>query len=239
MATRDKFKVYEGVFDNITFKALYKLYPKYFDSLKGPISTGKEADVYLAEKGKGLVALKIYRIIARMYKGIAKYIKDDPRFKSLLSNPRQIVFEWTKKEYKNLLRAKSAGVRVPEPIGFNKNVLVMEFIGTKNIPAPLARNSPPKNPVKWRDLTYSWIKGLWNDKNMVHGDLSEWNILNFNGKPVFIDISQAVLKSHPLSIKLLKRDVANISNWFDKLGVDDGSLKEWLKMVINKEKELN
>jgi len=231
MATREKFKVYAGAFDNITFQALYKLYPKYFDSLKGPVSTGKEADVYLAEKGKGYVALKIYRILARMYKGIDVYIRDDPRFKSVRNNPRQLIFEWTKKEYKNLMRAASAGVRVPEAIAFKKNVLVMEFIGDKGVAAPLAKHHPPVNPEKWRDIIYNWVKVLWDEKQMVHGDLSEWNILNNKEEPIMIDISQAVLKKHPLSLKLLKRDVDNITNWFNKLGVKDDSLKEWLKNV--------
>lgn len=230
--TREKFKVYEGVFDQITFKALHKLYPNYFDSLKGPISTGKEADVYLAEKGDGYVALKIYRILARMYKGFDVYIRDDPRFKSVRNNPLQLIFAWTKKEYKNLLRANDAGVRVPEAFGFKKNVLVMEFIGSKESPSPLAKHQPPANPVKWKDLIYSWIKKMWVDKRMVHGDLSEWNILNFNNEPVMIDISQAVLREHPLSIKLLKRDVDRITKWFQKLGVTDNSLKKWLKKVI-------
>jgi len=232
MASRDKFKVYAGAFDNITFQALYKLYPKYFDKIMGPVSTGKEADVYLAEKGTGHVALKIYRILARMYKGLDVYIRDDPRFKSVRNNPRQLIYEWTKKEYKNLLRAESVGVRVPKAIAFKKNVLVMEFIGDKGVAAPLAKHCPPTNPKKWRDIIFKWIKLMWEQKKMVHGDLSEWNILNFNDKPVIIDISQAVLKKHPLSLKLLKRDVSTITKWFNKLGVIDESLIKWFKEVI-------
>lgn len=232
MASREKFKVYEGVFDKLTFKALYKLVPKYFDKLLGPISTGKEANVYLAEKGDELVALKIYRVIARLYKGINKYVKDDPRFKGVKSGSRELIFTWTKKEYKNLLRASSAGVRVPKAIGFNKNVLVMEFIGSDSRAAPLAKHASPSHPKDWCNTIYGWIKNMWTKKQMVHGDLSEWNILNHEGKPVIIDISQAVVKKHPLSIKLLKRDVNNITKWFKKLGVDDKSLKKWLKQVI-------
>ncbi len=230
---RSKFKVYNGVFDNITLNALYRLTPKYFDELMGPISTGKEADVYLASNGDGFVVLKIYRILARLYKGIDVYIRDDPRFKSLQSNPRRIIFEWTKKEFKNLLRASSAGVRVPIPLGYNRNVLVMEFIGSSGVAAPLARNKLPINPVKWKNVIYKWVRDLWSVKGMVHGDLSEWNILNFNEEPVIIDISQAVLKKHPLSVKLLRRDVNNITNWFNKLGVVDNSLKEWFGEVIS------
>jgi len=232
MVTREKFKVYEGVFDDNTLTALQKLYPRYFDKLAGPISTGKEADVYLAEKGTGRVALKIYRILTRMYKGIDVYIRDDPRFKSVGRNPREVIYNWTKKEFKNLSRAASIGVRVPEPIAFNKNVLVMEFIGHGDKAAPIAKHAPPKRPVAWYNIISDWVTRMWDEKQMVHGDLSEWNILNFDEEPVIIDISQAVLKQHPLSLKLLKRDVDNINNWFNKLGVKNDSLSQWLTEVI-------
>ncbi|MFA5405786.1 MAG: serine protein kinase RIO [Candidatus Nanoarchaeia archaeon] len=232
MVTREKFKVFEGVFDNNTLNALQKLCPKYFSRLSSPISTGKEADVYLAEKSDGYVALKIYRILARMYKGLDVYIRDDPRFKSVGRNPREVIYNWTKKEFKNLSRAASIGVRVPEPITFNKNVLVMEFIGHGDKASPLARNALPSNPRKWFKLISGWVMNMWDDKQMVHGDLSEWNIINHDDKPVIIDISQAVLKQHPLSLKLLKRDVYNINNWFSKQGVKVDSLNNWLDEVI-------
>ncbi len=233
MANREKFKVYEGVFDEITFRALFGLYGKYFDRLRGPINTGKEADVYLAEWGDKRVAIKIYRIFARLYKNIAFYIRDDPRFRAIGNKPTKVIFEWTKKEYKNLLRASSIGVRVPKAIAYNLNVLVMEFIGENDIAAPLAKYVPPKDPEAWKNKIYKWIIDMWEKKNMVHGDLSEWNILNFKEEPVIIDISQAVLKDHPLSLELLKRDVENITRWFNKLGVKDNTLKDWLSKIIN------
>ncbi len=232
---REKFKVFEGVFDNLTINALEKLSKKYFDELIGPISTGKEANVYLASSGDGWVAVKIYRILARLYKGFDIYIRNDPRFKGISNNPRQLIYAWTKKEFKNLLRARNAGVRVPLAIGFFRNVLVMEFIGVNGVAAPTAKELPPSNPFEWRDKLFDYIKRLWINKGMVHGDLSAWNILNFNEEPVIIDISQAVLKSHPLSIKLLKRDINNITNWLKKLGVNDNSLIEWFNEVSRNE----
>lgn len=237
MGNRDDFKVYEGVFEKVTFQALERLTPKYFDRLIGPISTGKEADVYLAEKDGKRVALKIYRVMNRTYKGIDVYIRDDPRFHSLSHNPRLIIYEWTKKEFKNLARASDAGVRVPKPIAFFKNVLVMEFIGEEDTAYPTAKQKPPKKPEAWKNTIYKWIKMLWDEKSMVHGDLSEYNIINYREKPVIIDISQAVLKQHPLSLKLLKRDVDNITNWFKRQGVNDSSLQEWLTEVIKKVNE--
>ncbi len=233
MKPREEWKVEQGVFDKTTLSALYKLYAKHFDRLRFVIATGKEADVYLAEKGEGKVAIKLYRMVARAYKDIYKYINGDPRFDHVRNRPRDVIFAWAKKEYKNLERASKVGVRVPKPIAVEKNALVMEFIGENDIPAPTANKLPPKNPIAWRREVYKWVRNLWNKANLVHGDLNKFNLINYNEKPVLIDISQAVLKEHPLSMKLLERDVRIISNWFNKLGVDDKSLIKWYERVKN------
>jgi RIO kinase 1 len=232
--TREEWKVEQGVFDNTTIDALYRLYPKYFDRLRFVISTGKEADVYLAEKGEGKVAIKMYRMKARLYRDIYKYIHGDPRFEHVKNRMRDVIFAWARKEFKNLERARKAGLRVPKPITVEKNALVMEFIGKNDMPAPTANKLPPKDPITWRKTVYKWVRDLWNKANLVHGDLNKFNLMNYEEKPVVIDISQAVLKEHPLSKELLERDVRIISNWFNKLGADDGSLKKWYKKVINK-----
>lgn len=239
MVTREDWKTYQGVFDKITFEALYKLHPKYFDKLCGPISTGKEADVYLAEKGNKHVALKIYRVLARDYQGIKKYINDDPRFRDVHNNPRQIVFAWCQKEFKNLMRMTQAGVRVPKAIKYYKNILVMEFIGIKETASPLARYKLPKKPIEWKNTIYEYVKNLWEKEGIVHGDLSEYNIINHKEKPVIIDVSQAVLKAHPLSLKLLKRDVTNMNSWFKKQGINDPSLLEWSEKIIRERTSTN
>lgn len=229
MKPREDWKVEQGVFDNMTRNALYKLYPKYFDRLRFCISTGKEADVYLAEKGDDKVAIKLYRVVVRAYRDIYKYIHGDPRFDGVRNRMRDVIFAWAKKEYKNLERAGEVGVRVPKPIAVEKNALVMEFIGEGDMPAPTANKLPPSDPVAWREKVYKWVMDLWDKGGLVHGDLNKFNIMNFNEEPVIIDISQAVLKIHPLSRALLERDVRIVSNWFRKLGADDGSLTKWFK----------
>jgi len=58
-----------------------------------------------------------------------------------------------------------------------------------------------------------------NNAGLVHGDLSEYNILNYDEKPYFIDFSQSTLLKSESSGDLLKRDIKNISRFFTKIGV--------------------
>jgi RIO kinase 1 len=56
---------------------------------------------------------------------------------------------------------------------------------------------------------------------VVHGDLSEYNILNWDEKPCIIDLSMGVLTDHPIANDLLERDVDRVLNYFRKMGVKD------------------
>ena len=60
---------------------------------------------------------------------------------------------------------------------------------------------------------------LLHAAGMVHGDLSPYNILNYNEKPVLIDFSQSTVVKTPNSQELLERDIKNILQFFRKLGV--------------------
>jgi len=129
----DQFKVEQSVFDDATLAALYKLVQDgYVDAFGGPLSTGKEANVYLAQVDDREVAVKIYRINASNFTQMRDYLEGDPRFEGLGGKKKDVVLAWTKKELANLRRAQAAGVRVPEPIATERNVLVMEYIGTED-----------------------------------------------------------------------------------------------------------
>ncbi len=67
-----------------------------------------------------------------------------------------------------------------------------------------------------------------NKAGIVHGDLSAFNILNFNNKPVFIDMSQSTTTENPRFQEYIKRDVKNVCNHFRKIGlkVDDEEVYE-------------
>jgi RIO kinase 1 len=228
----ERFKIYEEVFDNSTIMTLYQLRSRhYFDDFEGTISTGKEANVFRAKKGRRYLAIKIYRTQTSDFKNMWKYIVDDPRFLGISRKKRDIVFAWARKEYKNLMICRNAGVRVPKPIVQRDNVLIMQFIGKRGVAAQTADKQPPANPKVWYKIIIGYIKKLYKE-GIVHGDISKYNIMNLDEEPVLIDISQGVKLEHPLSMEMLRRDITNINRWFKSMGVktkadDDilGSLK--------------
>jgi len=231
MKISERFKVYKEVFDETTLLALYKIVNKgYFDVLEGVISTGKEANVYKAKSKDGFVALKIYRIETSDFKNMWKYINGDRRFEHVKMRRRDIVFTWAKKEFSNLSIAIEAKVRAPKPIFLFKNVLVMEFIGENGDACAYAKIARPKNPKKWYGLIVNYVKKMYK-KDLIHGDISEYNILNQHERPVLIDFSQGVPRDHPLANELLLRDIQKITSWFRKLGIKVKSEKEFYKEV--------
>jgi RIO kinase 1 len=222
-------KVEENVFDKPTLEALYRLVNKGFiTAMGGSISTGKEANVFyaLGEDERGL-AIKIYRITTSNFKAMTDYLLGDPRFANIRHSKKSIVFEWTKKEFKNLMRAQEVGVRVPEPIVSERNILIMEFIGKDEMHAPRLKDvgGQLKDPASFFEIVIDYTAKLYQEASLVHADLSEFNILVEGGDgadamPVFIDIGQGVTLDHPNAEEFLKRDIYNICRYFKKFGVD-------------------
>jgi RIO kinase 1 len=215
-------RVGSEVFDKKTLESLYKLANQgYLHVLNGAISTGKEANVFKGrDKDDNFVAVKIYRVTTSDFKKMQNYIQGDPRFHVKTTNKRQIIHAWVNKEFRNLKRAGEHGVRVPKPIVVKNNILVMEFIGDEEgNPAPLLKDADVPNPREVLEKLIDYVKILYNDAKLVHGDLSAFNILINNGEPVIIDISQGVVVDHPLSRELLNRDITNLTKDFKKLGV--------------------
>ena len=224
----------ESVFDLRTTKIIFNLMKKkIIDEIFGAISTGKEANVYRATDPSGnSIAVKIYRTRNVEIQFMWKYVRGDPRFTHVRKNPLSLVYAWAEKEFKNLSRAEQAGVRVPHPIIAEKNVLVMEFIGKDETPAPKLKDVKLKKPIKVFNIIIDYIKKLYNDAHLVHGDLSEFNILMDNSNPVIIDISQAVPLDHPNSIEFLIRDIKNIHWFFSQLKLKIPTPKEIYKYII-------
>ncbi|HII92790.1 MAG TPA: serine protein kinase RIO, partial [Methanosarcina sp.] len=135
------------------------------------------------------------------------------------------IFAWTRKELQNLKRAKDAGVRVPEPILAEKNILIMEFMGEKEAPYPLLKNTHLENEEAKSifDTIVEYMRLLYKKANLVHADLSEYNILidPNNLTPVFIDMGQSVTLEHPNAREFLYRDVQNVLRFFSRYGIKD------------------
>ncbi|MBY9012388.1 MAG: serine protein kinase RIO [Candidatus Lokiarchaeota archaeon] len=228
----------DSVFDERMYLQVSKLLKTgTLDRIEGIISAGKEANVYLAYgQNDQEYAIKIYKIDTNTSRWMKNYIIGDPRFKKVPNNVSKIIYLWASKEFKNLKRAHKAGLSVPEPIYIKNNVLIMEYIGFESIPAPkLKEIKSPKDPIKLLNEILYFIKSLYQKANLVHGDLSEFNILYHNQKPIVIDISQAVTIHHPKAEVFLVRDIKNIFNYFEKIGVEvpKKKKKEFYDEVIN------
>ena len=212
----------EEVFDQSTLMVVYSfLSSGIINEVNGVVSAGKEARVYWStnKEGKDL-ALKIYLTSsAEFRKGMLKYIQGDYRFKGVKHDTRSLIYSWAQKEFRNLEQATRAKVRVPKPIGVIKNVLVMDFIGEEGKSAPSLKEKPPENPEKIYQTLIKDLGRLYRKADLIHGDLSEYNIMMWRKRPVLFDMSQSVPSSHPLARSLLERDIANLNRFFGRLGV--------------------
>ena len=210
----DQLKVRDDVFDEITLLSLYKLvHKKWISAIGGSISTGKEANIFVAERGEIHVAIKIYRIRTANFNAMTEYIAGDRRFAGIRKSRKELVFTWAKKEFSNLKRAHDAGLPVPEPLVWSRNILVMEFMGEGERPFPQLRNAEIGDPEDIYRQVVDFISGLYTKAGLVHADLSEFNIL-LGDRPYVIDMGQSVTVDHPAAFRFLRRDIANINHFF-------------------------
>jgi RIO kinase 1 len=210
----DNFKVSEDVFDEVTLLALYKLvHKKWLSVIGGSISTGKEANVFYGERNGVGVAIKIYRIRTANFTTMSSYITGDRRFSRVKKSRKELVFAWTRKEYSNLARAHEAGIAVPEPLVWDRNILIMSYLGENEIPYPQLKNADLKDPADTYATILKYIDILYNKAELVHGDLSEFNIL-YGDQPYLIDMGQSVTRDHPRAYQFLMRDIRNINRFF-------------------------
>lgn len=218
--SREEWKTYGNVFDKFTYANLRRLIGSgYFEELTSSIALGKEANVFGAEtKDESLVAVKIYRLENCNFNKMYEYISQDPRYIDLKGQRRKIIFAWTQREYRNLLKAREV-IRVPTPLAFKDNIVVMEYIMDGDVVAPQLKDVNFEEYGPLFDQIIDMVKKLFG-AGLVHGDLSEFNILIEGSDPVFIDFSQSTAIDSPNAPELMKRDLNILCNFFKKRGVE-------------------
>jgi RIO kinase 1 len=194
-----------------------------------PLMSGKEAEVFLVRAGGELRVAKVYKEAQnRTFKNRAEYTEGrkvrntrDQRAMDKRSRHGRAQDEaaWRSTEVDMIYRLRDAGVRVPTPYHFIDGVLVMEMISdAEGSPAPrLAESS--LDPIQARHvfdrLLGEVVRMLC--AGVVHGDLSDFNVLMGADGPVIIDFPQSVdaAKNHNAR-KLLLRDVANLDRFLSR-----------------------
>ena len=208
--------------------------------VNGCLSTGKEANVYHAfsipqdEGSEAAVvplhrAIKVYKTSILVFKDRDKYVTGEFRFRQgySKSSNRAMVKVWAEKEMRNLRRIFAAGIPCPEPVHLRLHVLVMGFLGDKKgIPAPKLKDIVLEGgdvDARWKLLyikLLGYMRIMYQTCRLVHGDLSEYNLLFHDDKLWIIDVSQSVEHDHPRSLEFLRMDIKNVSDFFRRRGVD-------------------
>jgi len=232
----------EQVMDPRTRMILFKLLNRGFiTEIDGCISTGKEANVYHCMGGGDDTgqsrAVKIFKTSILVFKDRDKYVSGEFRFRQGYGrkNPRKMVQTWAEKEMRNLVRIHTAGIPSPKPILLRSHVLLMEFLGQDGWPAPRLKDanlSASKARELYRSVLVS-VRNMFHTCKLVHGDLSEYNMLYHLGDAYIIDVSQSVEHDHPHALEFLRKDLFNVTEFFRKLEVAVLGLKELFDWVVD------
>jgi len=232
----------EQVMDPRTRMILFKLLNRGFiTEIDGCISTGKEANVYHCMGGADDAgqsrAVKIFKTSILVFKDRDKYVSGEFRFRQGYGrkNPRKMVQTWAEKEMRNLVRIHTAGIPSPKPILLRSHVLLMEFLGQDGWPAPRLKDanlSASKARELYRSVLVS-VRRMFHECKLVHGDLSEYNMLYHQGDAFIIDVSQSVEHDHPHALEFLRKDLFNVTEFFRRLEVAVLGLKELFDWVVD------
>jgi len=210
----------------------------YITDVVNRVKSGKEATVYCCRAhpstGRELVAAKVYTIgigahyrMSKIYAdGRFRMYKPDSRqeraIKSGKQHGKEMVFaDWFGQEYANLRVLHAAGADVPEPIHQAGSGILMDYIGDASRPAPTLVGATLTKAEAQRlfDQVMRNVR-IFMAKDRVHGDLSPYNMLLWNGKLVIIDLPQVVhARWNDEAFNILQRDIENILCFFGRRGV--------------------
>ncbi len=193
-----------------------------------PLMSGKEAQIYLVTSGAKLCVAKVYKEAQdRSFKHRAAYTEGrkvrnsrDQRAmaKRTKHGREQEEAAWRSTEVDVIYRLHAGGVRVPSPYNFIDGVLVMELIvDADGVPAPRLGDlsfEPAAATAIYERLIREVVRMLC--AGVVHGDLSDYNVLLGADGPVIIDFPQSVDTAHNNNARqLLIRDVNNLHDFLE------------------------
>jgi RIO kinase 1 len=197
------------------------------DEVLRPLMSGKEAAVYVVRCGAELRCAKVYKEAnKRSFRQAATYqegrkVRNSRQARAMAKGSKYGRKEqeeaWQSAEVSALFRLADAGVRVPKPYDFLDGVLLMELVTDADGNAAPRLNDVDMEPDQARTyhdfLIHQVVLMLCN--GLVHGDLSEFNVLLGAEGPVIIDLPQAVdAAGNNHAFSMLERDVGNISAYF-------------------------
>jgi len=193
------------------------------------LMSGKEATVYMVRCGEDIRCAKVYKDVKqRSFRNNASYqegrkVKSSRQARAMGKGTRygrQMQEEaWQNAEVDALYRLDAAGVSVPKPYICYDGVLLMELItDSDGSPAPRLNDielSEEQSLKLQAELLNQVVRMLC--AGIIHGDLSEYNILVGRDGPVIIDLPQAVnAAGNSNAASMLERDVANLTNYFSR-----------------------
>ncbi|WP_237061586.1 PA4780 family RIO1-like protein kinase [Microbulbifer zhoushanensis] len=193
------------------------------------LMSGKEAQVYVVRCGDGLRCAKVFKEARqRSFKQAVQYQegrkgRNSRRARAMSKKTRYGQKEqeqaWLSAEVDALYRLASAGVRVPRPYGFVDGVLLMELVADDEGYAAPRLDDVTLTPEQARDYHGQVIADVVRMlcAGLVHGDLSEFNVLLDRDGPVIIDLPQAVdAAGNNNAAMMLERDVNNMRAYFGR-----------------------
>ncbi|HET7359885.1 MAG TPA: PA4780 family RIO1-like protein kinase [Rhodanobacteraceae bacterium] len=196
------------------------------DQVLRPLKSGKEAAVWLVARGADVVCAKVYKDAAqRGFHKLAQYQEGrktrgsrDARAIGKRSRHGREAQEtaWKTTEVDALYRLAAAGVRVPQPIGFFDGVLLMERVVDANgdVAPRLGEVLPTAEEARqWHAFLVGQVVRMLC-AGLIHGDLSEYNVLLGADGPVIIDLPQVVdAAGNNNAFRMLRRDVENLRDY--------------------------
>ena len=199
------------------------------DEVVTRLMSGKEADVYVVRSKGELCCAKVYKDVRnRSFSQMAQYQEGRKGRNSRQARAMQKSTRYGRKEteeaWKNaevnaLRTVADAGVRVPEVYDYADGILLMEFLADADGNAAPRLNDIRLTGAKAREYHREMIKNIvvMLCAGIIHGDLSEYNVLVDHAGLVIIDLPQAVNASENNNARsMLERDVANITAYFGR-----------------------